>query len=415
MKQILERLACKPFSFQMVFWMALGPFFLVAALCVLLMQFSESVSISFVAMSGLGLCWIWRMRGFAVASALMVGCMILEPPADLFGGICFIAPIMSALFLTALCVQEVREIMHKREVQIHNLARLKDGLEQEKQKEATLNARLVDENQVLRSQLDESKQWTDSLKRLMQVGQQEAWQAKQMRAELASERDRQQKRIKELERALFSANQQRKELEASPRSASDPEILAKLNDVRVRHFQLELLSQQYRDQLKALKPKLQLLARLKADNLQLEHRQQVQIEKACELLHKEHAAHIDQLTKEYEERIEKLQQMPPSQETQSSMPVSKAELLYNQLRVQFEAKDATLHQVRKDLYQAHGELYTANQLLAESDHLPSEELEVLYRHAQDLREELQLLEKENALLQALIGDGENLAAARCDD
>ncbi len=414
MIQVLNRLGKKSFSFQMIFWMALGPFFLVAALSGLLLQFSESSAVSLVAMCGLVLCWTLRMRGFLIAAALMTGCLVLQPPADLFGGMCFVLPILSALFLTALCVQEARSIMERRDVQIGNLMRLKSGLEQEKQKEATQTIRLVDENQVLRSQLEESKNWTASLKRLMNVGQQETERTRLLRQELNLEQSKKQKRIKELEHQLFAVNQEKHALEKRPSRTTDPELLSKLNDVRVRSFQLELLSQQYRDQLKILKPKLQLLARLKADNLQLEHREQKQIEKACQLLHKEHAAHIDKLTQEYELQIEKQQSKPQVETAQSTMPASRAEKLYQQLRMQFDAKDATLHEVRKELHKVHGELYTAQLIAKESDHLPCEELRVLYRHAQGLREEIKHLEEENTALLALVRDREDLTAASCD-
>ena len=410
MIRVLNRLGKKPFSFQMIFWMALGPFFLVAALSALLFQFTENSAVSLVAMVGLVLCWTLRLRGFCIAAALMASCLAVQPPEDFFGGLCFVLPIMSALFLTALCVQEARAIMERRDVQIRNLIRIKSGLEQEKQKESAQTMRLVDENQVLRSQLDESKKWTASLKRLMNVGQQETEQARLLRQELTREQNKQQKRIKELEHQLFAVNQEKHTLEKRPSKNTDPELLAKLNDVRVRSFQLELLSQQYRDQLKTLKPKLQLLARLKADNLQLEHREEKQIEKACALLHKEHAEHIKQLTKEYETRIESLQK----QEEQPALPETKAEKLYKQLRMQFDAKDATLHEVRKELHKVHGELSVAQMIQKEAEHLPCEELRVLYRHAQGLREEVKQLEKENAALLALVRDREDFTAASCD-
>ena len=74
-------LSKRPFPVQLIIWMTLGPFFLVAMLSALLMQSSDGHFVfSLIAMSGLLACWIWRLKGFVLAgSALLAALLVLDP------------------------------------------------------------------------------------------------------------------------------------------------------------------------------------------------------------------------------------------------------------------------------------------------------------------------------------------------
>ena len=419
MKSIFSHLSKRPFSFQVIFWMALGPFFLVTTLALLLTRFCESGALfGFSALLGLVLVWAFRFKGFVISIALVCASLLVTMPHDYVGLLCFLSPIICALFLTALSVQECLALMAKSEKHIRKLGSIRQELEQNLRKDTSVKTKLIDENRLLKEQMAESKQWATSLKRLMAVGQQEKQHYLTKRQNLSAEVDKYKQRIQGLEKQL-SQKEHKIEIKSNTKPVNDQKLLSFLNDLRVRHYQLELLSSQYRDQLKILKPKLQLLANLKSENLHLKHDRDLEIQKATAELKKTHELEIQELKKQSVESIqkqhqeeietlkktyeEKLAQLPKSV---TSTADKKFNSMYKQLKSQFEDKDRILHSVRKELYQAQGELYGMKQALVELEHEPSEELKVLYRYAQSLKEELVHLEEENTYLLSFIKDHE---------
>ena len=350
-----------PIATQMIVWMALGPFFLIATLSALLLQFSVgSLVISAIAMGGLFVSSLLRMRGFIVSAIIVIGYLCFNPPASLWAELCLVVPILAALFLTALCMEEVRDILEKREYEMNHLSALKEDYQLRQQQDLQERERLISEMKHLSKMQQENEQWISSVKQLMVIGQLETAQTKRMRAKYLDRIQADQRTIDELKRKLKN----QKPVEVA--STSDGQLLQQLNEMRVRHYQLELLTEQYRDQMKRLRPELCHIAKLKADNLQLQH----QIKTNVTVVEKP----------------------------------SEYKALYEQLREQFNEKDRQLHNIRRDIYYRESDALIAQKALGESDHYLSSDQELLCEHINSLEFEVAHLEHENRELMAIISD-----------
>ena len=344
---------------QLLVWMALGPFFLVATLSAVLLQFSsDHYLVSAMAMSGLFLCWIFKMRGFVIAAIAVGAALAFGSPENLFAQTCLLVPILAALFLTALCMQEVSDSLQKREEHMQNLTKGQASHAKTQSCEKAFSQKLLSENQILKTQLNDNQKWTSQLKNLMSVGQAEVKRTREVRSQLLDQWKGDQKRITALERKLAQAQKQ-----PAPTSShiSSQQLLHSLNDMRVRTYQMELLAKQYRDQLKSMRPKLTELAKLKIDYLQLKHNQKPAL-------------------------------APPS-DTDHKL---------RQLRSQFEEKDHELHLSRKKFYQAQTRALCAERTIKETEHHIPYDAQVLTEHISTLTFEADRLREENKHLTELI-------------
>ncbi len=354
---MMKAIAKLPVTTQMIVWMALGPFFLVATLSALLLQFSHgSHWISGLAIVGLFLASLFRVRGFVVAATTVVGYMCFNPPASLFGELCLVVPILAALFLTAVCMDEVREVLARRDTQLRNLNAFKQSADAHKRHYEQEHQRLAKQSQQLHQKSQEDEQWIASVKQLMAIGQLETAQTKRMRAKYVDRIQADKRAIDELKRKLKNQPQ--------VQTMSDGNLLQRLNEMRVRHYQLELLTEQYRDQIKALRPQVSSIAKLKADNLQLQHKLKNGVVKPTENAN-----------------------------------------LYKQLRTQFDEKDRQLHQTRREVYHRESDALIAQKALGESDHYMSYDQELLCEHLNHLEFEVAHLEDENRQLMSIIQVG----------
>lgn len=347
-----------PVATQLIVWMALGPFFLVATLSALLLQFSAgSLGVSSIAVAGLFFSSLFRMRGFVASAVIVIGYLCFNPPVNLWAELCLVVPILAALFLTALCMEEVRGVLKHRECQLQNLAAFKKGHQHHQEQYSQERDKLVKETKRLKLAQQEDEQWISSVKQLMAIGQLETAQTKRMRAKYVDRVKADQRVIDELKRRLKT--QPVKEVKSG-----DGQLLQRLNEMRVRHYQLELLTEQYRDQIKRVRPQLASIAKLKADNLQLQHQLKTNV-------------------------------------TIVEKP-TKHKNLYEQLKVQFHEKDAHLHKARQVAYQKETDALTAQKALGESDHFLSYDQELLCEHLNSLEFEVAHLEYENRQLVEII-------------
>ncbi|MCB1116996.1 MAG: hypothetical protein KDK50_00280 [Chlamydiia bacterium] len=347
-----------PVATQLIVWMALGPFFLVATLSALLLQFSAgSLAVSSIAIAGLFLSSLFRMRGFVASAIIVIGYLCFNPPLSLWAELCLVLPILAALFLTALCMEEVRGVLNRRECQLRNLEAFKAGHQQHQQQYTQEKEQLLAETKRLTQSRQEDEQWISSVKQLMAIGQLETAQTKRMRAKYIDRIQADQRVIEDLKRKLKTQPVQEVK-------SSDGQLLQRLNEMRVRHYQLELLTEQYRDQIKRVRPQLASIAKLKADNLQLQHQLKTKVAV-----------------------IEK----PTGHKN-----------LYEQLRVQFHEKDAQLHKARQDVYRNESDALIAQKAIGESDHYLSYDQELLCEYLNGLEFEVAHLEHENRTLIELL-------------
>lgn len=427
-------LSKRPFSVQLIVWMLLGPFFLVAMLSALLAQSPEgSFVVSLIAISGLLSCWVWRLKGFVLAGVALVLTIFVLDPASLWASACYALPILAALLLTALCMQEAHGLILKRERNVHELNQVKNGLEHER-KEATLfKARLVEENRVLKDQLGDQQRWNRSIKKLMEVGEHETARLAQLRQNYLEKLSRYERQIQELTTRVHQLQDSTSTMDSGAAAASR-ELLNQLNDLRVRHYQMEILASQYRDQLKGLKPKLQMLAHLKADNIHLQHevealKNQADTTDAFVDLKKENVSlkrdlqgltsTIDALTKqlnEQQDQSEMIKALKAELKKQSN-PVDETKIesgRLKQLKNQLEQKDKALLQARADLFKAQGLIDSLRHHSNEQVHEINEEMHYLCQYAEMLEQEITSIDAMNKELLLLVGQREDFAATGSD-
>ena len=217
-----------PVTTQMIVWMALGPFFLVATLSALLLQFSQgSHWISGLAIVGLFLSSFFRVRGFVVSAVIVIGYMCFNPPESLWGELCLVVPILAALFLTAVCMEEIKEVLARRDAQLRNLSAFKQSADTQKRHYEQEHQRLVVQSQHLHQKSQENEQWIASVKQLMAIGQLETAQTKRMRAKYVDRIEADKRTIDELKRKLkkpaaSATNKRRHSLATPQRNARAP-------------------------------------------------------------------------------------------------------------------------------------------------------------------------------------------------
>ena len=453
-------LSKRPFPVQLIIWMTLGPFFLVAMLSALLMQSSDGHFVfSLIAMSGLLACWIWRLKGFVLAGSALLAALLVLDPDSLWVSACYALPILAALLLTALCMQEAHGLMVKRERNVHDLHQLKSGLEHERHQATLLKARLIEENRILKEQLDKQQKWNQSLKQLMDIGEQETNRLSQLRQNYLEKIKQYEYQIQELKVRVQELHESTRSTEPS-QLASNSALLNQLNDLRVRHYQMELLSSQYRDQLKTLKPKLKMLAHLKADNIHLQHevdilrarpdaseavielkqenvslnreRQQKQelvlsLQSEVEQLAKQlenrpdrteeiNALHmrINELTKQLEEQPHASGEIEALQKQIKSLKADGKVGQLKQLRNQLEQKDKALIQARAGLFQTQEQLEAMNHEASDREHQINDEIRCLCKYITLLEQEMGSVESVNNELLLLVGQREDFAATGSD-
>jgi DNA repair exonuclease SbcCD ATPase subunit len=383
----------------------LGPLFLILAV-ILALEIPKvfNYDLLFVAVFGLILIAKLSVRGLVAALLLLsfsAGAKHVLVPFDHAWQAGLELSIGTALLITALVFEERSNWISTRENEIERSEKtvlfLEEDLAQQKELSANEVATSVEKLESMRVQVEEIQSEVSSLHVLNDVLRKKA-------AKLSDEKEAALSKIRQFDHR--EAKLQKELIRISNESAlieQNKELFKELNDTRVEKAQVKLINEtlvrlhakensKAREFEKVCNEKENELQKVKAQIEFIKEEKFTLLEELKNLQNKPiiSSEEKEELTTQVQTLRERIEQY------------EKIDLLYRQLKVQFEEKNKVLHETRRELFHADTKLQTVEKKLHEKDLNVAPSFKDLFEEMDEVLEENANLTQEVEELQKLV-------------